>query len=310
MSHKVRKHKMRESAQDRAFTIILYALTALLTLICLYPIYFTVIASFSDPYSVYGGKVNLWPVGFSLDAYTMVFENSEIWLGYANTVFYTVAGTLFNLLLTIPSAYALSKKRMFGRGLLTGLFLFTMYFSGGMIPTYVMVKNLGLVNTRWVLVLMGGLSVYNVIVTRVYFSSNIPEALYEAARIDGASELRIFGQLALPLSGPIVAVIALYYAVGHWNDYFTALIYATKKDYQPLSLVLRRLLIQNEAAYLGTMSDPNATEEMLAMALQRTYTAAAMKYSLVFISSAPMLIAYPFVQKFFVKGMMIGSLKG
>ena len=240
----------------------------------------------------------------------MVFENSEIWLGYANTVFYTVAGTLFNLMLTIPSAYALSKKRMFGRGLLTGLFLFTMYFSGGMIPTYVMVKNLGLVNTRWVLVLMGGLSVYNVIVTRVYFTSNIPEALYEAARIDGASELRIFGQLALPLSGPIVAVIALYYAVGHWNDYFTALIYATKKDYQPLSLVLRRLLIQNEAAYLGTMSDPNATEEMLAMALQRTYTAAAMKYSLVFISSAPMLIAYPFVQKFFVKGMMIGSLKG
>ena len=310
MKHKQTGRRIKDCASDRALYGVVNALLALMMLLVAYPLLNILSSSFSSPRAVSTGRVVLLPVEFSLLGYQTVFAHRLIGIAYRNTIFYSLAGTLINLTMVLTCAYPLSRRDFPLRSPLMIACLITMYFSGGLIPTYIMVKNLGLVNTRWVLVLMGGLSVYNVIVTRVYFTSNIPEALYEAARIDGASELRIFGQLALPLSGPIVAVIALYYAVGHWNDYFTALIYATKKDYQPLSLVLRRLLIQNEAAYLGTMSDPNATEEMLAMALQRTYTAAAMKYSLVFISSAPMLIAYPFVQKFFVKGMMIGSLKG
>ena len=304
------KKGIRESFHDRIFVGVLYCILAIIMFLCLYPLYFTLVASFSDPYSVYSGKVNLWPVGFSFDSYTMVIENRDIWLGYANTIFITIGGTIFNLFLTIPAAYALSKKRMFGRGLITGVFLFTMYFSGGLIPTFLMIKSIGLVNTRWVLVLMGGISIYNVVVTRVYFVNNIPETLYEAARIDGANEIRIFSQLVLPLSGPIIAVMALYYAVGHWNDYFTALIYTTKREYQPLTLVVRRFMSNSEIAFMRALSDPNATEEDVSSALRRTYTAASMRYSLVFFSSLPMLIAYPFVQRFFVKGIMIGSLKG
>lgn len=302
-------HRRTMSRDDRVFDFFLYAIILLLTLVCVYPLYFTIIASISDPHAVYTGKVGLLPVGFSLEAYTTMLQNDAIWRGYGNTIFYTVGGTLLNLFLTIPCAYALSRKQMYGRTVITWIFLFTMYFGGGMIPTYILFKNLELINTPWIMILVGGVSIYNVVVTRVFFQNSIPESLYEAARIDGANELKIFWRLVLPLSGPIFAVMALFYAVSHWNSYFDAMIYLTKTKYQPLSLVLRRILILNETAYEQAMLSDSSAEAM-ALAAKQAYTAATMKYSLVFVASFPMLVAYPFVQKFFVKGVMIGSLKG
>lgn len=293
---------------DKVFLTIVYICIALVVIMCAYPLYLTIIASISDPYDVYSGKVNLLPSGFTLESYQLVFTNKAIWRGYANSVLYTVAGTLFNLFLTIPSAYALSKKRMYGRNFLTTVFLITMYFGGGMIPTYLLYKNLGLIDTRWVLIIGGGISVYNVIVTRTYFQNNIPETLFEAARIDGANEFLVFSKLVLPLSAPIIAVITLYYAVGHWGSYFSAMIYTYDQTLQPLQLVLRNILILNETAYTDALASGDAS--LIEDAARQAYLALTMKYSLVFIASAPMLIAYPFVQKHFVKGVMVGSLKG
>lgn len=304
-----RKNRTKYSWGDRVFIFFVYIAVILIAFLCLYPVFFTVIASFSDPNAVYTGKVNLWPVGFSLKAYKGVFAESSIWQGYANTIFYTVLGTMFNLIMTIPTAYALSKQRMFGRTFLMTLFIITMYFGGGMIPTYLLFDKLELLNTRWIMVISGGISVYNVIVTRTYFQNNIPETLYEAARIDGANEMTIFLKMVIPLSAPIIAVIGLYYAVGHWSSYFSAMIYITDQDLHPLQLVLRRILILNEMAF-ETALEGDMSAEMMKDALEKSQLALTMKYSLVFIASAPMLIAYPFVQKFFVKGVMVGSLKG
>ncbi len=299
----------RSSWNDRLFLILVYAILLLFAFACLYPIYFTVIASFSDPNDVYTGKVTWLPSGLTTIAYELVFQNKSIWTGYANTIFYTVFGTAFNVFLTIPAAYALSKKRMWGHGILTFLFVFTMYFSGGMVPSYVLITKLHLIDSRWAIVLSGGLSVYNMIVARTYFQNSIPESLYEAARIDGASEFYIFPKIALPLCGPILAVIALYYAVAHWSSYFGAMMYLRDEKKHPLQLILRRILILNETAYEDAFAS-GASAEALATAAKAAEAAVAMKYSLVLIASLPMLIIYPFIQKYFVKGMMIGSVKG
>lgn len=301
--------QFRRTWGDKLFILTVYAVIILITICCVYPLYYTVIASISDSHAVASGKVSFWPVGFQTDAYREVFKNKSIWRGYGNSIFYTVAGTALNLILTIPSAYALSKKRMFGRGVLMTLFIITMYFGGGMIPTYILFKGMGLLNTRWILIICAGLSVYNVIVTRTYFQNSIPESLYEAARIDGASEFLIFFRIVIPLSAPIIAVITLYYAVGHWSSYFNALIYTTDSALHPLQLVLRRILILNETM-MENMIAMGATGEMLKTAAQRQEMANVMKYALVFIASVPMIIVYPFVQKYFVKGIMVGSLKG
>ena len=304
-----RKSQWRKTpTDDKIFLIVVYAVLLIIVFLCVYPLYFTVIASVSDPFDLYSGKVNLLPSGFTLDSYKAVFENSSIWMGYANTILYTVLGTAFNMVLTIPAAYALSKKQMLGRSALMTVFLIAMYFSGGMIPTYMLYKKLALLNTRTVLILHGGVNIYNVIVARTYFENNISESLFEAARIDGASELGIFFRIVLPLSAPILAVLTLYYAVAHWSSYFPALIYTTDTAIQPLQLVLRRILILNESAYSEAMESGDAT--VIADAARRTYLAISMKYSLVFVASAPMLIAYPFVQKYFVTGVMVGSVKG
>lgn len=291
------------------FDIVNIALLMLLTLICFYPLYFTVIASFSDYVPVATGKVNLWPIGFQTTAYKAMFENKEIWTGYRNTIIYTISGTMFNLILTIPTAYVMSKKEMFGHKLFTWYFLITMYFNGGMAATYLLYKDLGLINNPLVMVVTGGLSIYNMIVTRTYFSNSIPDSLYEAGRIDGSSEFGLFFRIALPLSGPILAVIGLYYAVGHWNSYWNAMMYLSNQKYYPLALVLRNILIMNQNAISEDMMaalDPQIISDLS----RRAQMAVVMKYALVIISSAPMLIAYPFVQKYFVKGMMIGSVKG
>ena len=298
---------MKKARADRVFDTCNIAVMVLLLLIMLYPLYYIVIASVSEPYDVAMGKVFLKPSGFTLEAYRNVFENRKIWVGYRNTVFYTLFGTLLNLGLTLPTAYVLSKKQLMGRTFFSWYFLIPMYFGGGLIPTYLLVKSLRLINTPLVIVIMGGLSIYNMIVTRTYFTNSIPEELYESARIDGANEFVGFFRIALPLAAPIIAVMTLYYGVARWNDYYTALIYVSKARYQPLQLVLRSILIMNESALVdvGNLSG----EEMELMA-RRAYMAEAMKYSIIFIASAPLLAAYPFVQKYFVRGIMIGSLKG
>ena len=281
----------------------------LVLLITLYPLYFTVIASFSDPRAVASGEVIWRPVGMTLDSYKQVFAYKDIWRGYANTIFYTVCGTLFQMFLTIPAAYALSKRYLPGQKFFVTLFLITMYFGGGMVPTYLLVKNLGLVNTRICLVIVSGFSIYNLIVTRTYFSTSISESLYEAARIDGAGEIKSFLSIALPLAKPIVAVMVLYFAVALWNNYFDALLYITDKTLEPLQSVLRRVLIQNENALNEALLQGNLAPGELLDTAKRAYAAYTMKYTMVFIASAPLLVAYPFVQKYFVKGVMVGAVK-
>lgn len=291
------------------FDFVNLAILLFLTFLCFYPIYYTVIASFSDYNAVATGKVMIVPIGFQSTAYKAVFENSQIWLGYWNTIKYTVGGTAFNLFLTIPAAYAMSKKRMLGHSVFTWFFLITMYFSGGMIPRYMLYKIYGLVDNPLIMILSGGLSVYNLIVTRTFFQNSIPDSLYEAGRIDGSNEFGIFFRIALPLSMPIIAVMCLYYAVGHWNGYFTALIYLTKVKWQPLALVLRRILIMNQEALSDAMSS-ELDSALISDASARANLVVTMKYSLVLIASLPMLIIYPFIQKYFVKGVMVGSVKG
>lgn len=300
---------MKKRKKLSLFDIGIYVIMVIILFITIYPLYFTIIASFSDAKAVATGKVVWKPIGFNLDAYMHVFAYKDIWRGYANSIFYTLFGTLFNLALTIPAAYALSKKYMPYRGLIMTLFLITMYFGGGMIPRYLLMRDIGLLNTRLTLVLLGGLSVYNMIVTRVYFSSSISNTLYEAAEIDGAGEFRRFFKIALPLSKPIIAVMALYYGVWRWNDYYNAMIYTSSKELEPLQSVLRRVLILNQNALNESMIDQTLELDAIMAQMQKAYMAYTMKYAVVFIASAPLLIAYPFVQKHFVKGVMIGALK-
>ncbi len=219
---------------DKVFDVCNNTLMLVLIFVAAYPLYFIIIASFSDPYEVINGSVYLLPTGFTFESYINVFREKRIWSGYSNTIFYTLFGTLFNLMLTIPAAYILSKKRLIGRKFLTFYFLIPMYFSGGLVPTYLQVKNLGLMDKPYTLIFLGGISIYNLIVTRIFFATSIPEELYESADIDGASQFRIFFQIALPLSKSILAVMALFYAVTHWNSYFNAMIYISNDKYQPL----------------------------------------------------------------------------
>ncbi len=297
------------SRGDAAFDAAVVLITLMITLLLLYPLYFTVIASFSEPHEVVKGNVFLWPKGFTLEAYKYMLEEKSIWTGYANSIIYTVCGTLYNVLLTIPAAYVLSKKDLPGRMLFTWFFFITMYFGGGLVPSYLLYRDMGLLNTRWAMILGTGVSCWNLIVCRQFFTASIPDELYEAAAIDGSTELRSFFGIALPLSGAMIAIMVLFYGVGHWNSYFNALVYLTKSRLHPLQLVLRRILIQNQdmANQIATQDMSGAEVESLT---RRTYLAYAMKYALILISSAPLLIAYPFVQKQFVKGVMIGALKG
>ena len=300
---------IQQSRVDRVFDVVNVLLMTVFGLVMLYPLYFVVVASFSDPAAVTGGEVYLFVKGFSLRAYETVFREPQIWLGYRNTLLYTVAGTAYNLLLTIPAAYVLSKKNVPLHTPLSWFFFLTMYFSGGLIPSYLNIKNLGLLDSPLVLILGSGVSCYNLIVTRQYYATTIPESLYESAQIDGASEYRCFFNIAIPLSGSILAVMALYYAVGHWNSYYNALIYVRNRKWYPLQLVLRNILITEQDA-AGLLDDAAASSDAVAAQLERIYLSYAMKYALIFIAAAPMLVLFPFVQRFFVKGIMIGSVKG
>ena len=289
------------------FDVVNTSLVILITLIVIYPLYFSVIASFSGPKQVALGNTLLWVKDFSTEAYKYVIEEEQLWVGYRNSIIYLILGTLYNLILTIPAAYVMSKKYLPFRGALSWYFFITMYISGGMIPNYLLVKDLGLIDNPLVMIIGLGVSCYNLIVTRQYFSSSIPEDIYEACYIDGASELTCFTKIAVPLAKPIIAVMALYYGVGHWNGYYSALLYLRKAKYYPLQLVLRNILISNE---LSTAAIENADAETVAYLVHRAEMVQVMKYAIIFIASAPLLIAYPFVQKHFTKGIMIGSVKG
>lgn len=297
---------MRETGIDRLFDVMNTFLLLAVLIIILYPLYFTVIASFSNAEDLLRGKVMLYPVNFTVEAYINIFKNDSIWTGYLNTFFYTSVGTVYALAVTLPTAYAVSRN-IRGQNWFMFFFMFTMYFSGGLIPSYLLIRQLNLINTRWSLIIPYGISIYNMLITRTYFKT-LPEELFEAAKIDGANEYRTFFQIALPLSGAIIAVIALYTAVGHWNSYFGAMIYLIDEDKFPLQLVLRNILLFNQQMRIESLSSMSALE--MESIRKRTLMAETMKYALIFISSLPVLIAYPFVQKFFVKGVMIGAIKG
>jgi putative aldouronate transport system permease protein len=241
-------------------------------------------------------------VDLSLDGYRAVFRDHAVVLGFLNSLFYTVVGTAVNVALTLLAAYPLARRDLYGRGVFIFLFVLPLLFNGGLIPTYLVVKDVGLLNTRWALIIPTALAVWNVIITRTYFQITIPDELLEAAQLDGANDFAFFFRIVLPLSGPIIAVNALFYAVGHWNEYFNALLYLTNQSLFPLQLVLREILVQNQID-LTMMAD---VQQYLA----RQNLAALLKYSLIVVASVPMLAVYPFVQKYFVKGIMIGSLKG
>lgn len=291
-----------ESKADKAFNVINYVFAGICFIVVFYPLLYVLSASFSSPTALMSGRVWLFPVEPSLAGYKAVVEYKNVWIGFGNSLFYTVVGTLINIVITIAAAYPLSRKDFYGKNTIMFIFTFTMIFSGGMIPTYILVNNLGLINSRLALLLPGAMSVYNVIVTRTYFSTTISDELLESARIDGCSNFRFLASIVIPLSGAIIAVITLFYAVGHWNNFFDALLYLSDKKKFPLQIFLREILLLSNAASDLTMNVADDSD--------RVYLNELLKYSLIIVASAPLLIAYPFVQKFFVKGVMIGSIKG
>lgn len=298
---KLKGTAVRKTRFDRIFDAIIYTILGLLTASYLYILIFTVSASFSDPNAVYSGRVILWPVDFTLQGYERVFQEKMLWIGYRNSLFYMVVGTAISTMLTITGAYALSRKDLPGRNIITGILVFTMFFSGGIIPLYLIVRSLKLLDTMWALILPGAISMSNLIIARTFFANSIPTGLLDAARIDGCNNIRFFFRIALPLSKPIIAVIALYYAIGLWNDYFNAMIYIKTRTNYPLQLFLREILISSQTS--SAMTGDVLEQELLAQ-LQEI-----IKYTLIVVGSVPLLVIYPFLQKYFVQGVMIGSLK-
>lgn len=292
--------KIRQSREDRAFTAVIAVVVGLIMLLTIYPLYIVVISSFSAPMEVISGHVWLLPQGFSGEGYRRVFQNSDIFMSYKNTIIYTVLGTAVSLFFTLSAAYPLSRKKLYGRTGLMLLFTFTMFFKGGMIPTYLTVKGLGLYNNIWVMVLMGSLSIYNMIVARTFLQNTIPNAIYEATEMDGANDIQVFFQIVLPLSMPILAVLSLFYAVGIWNNYFTGLIYLKSRSLYPLQLVLREILV----------NDTSDMTDTLEANMNKLLVQESVKYCVIVVSSVPMLVLYPFLQRFFAKGVMIGAIKG
>ena len=299
-------NKVKESRADKAFDVTLFIILTLILIIVAYPLYFVIIASISDPQAVSGGDVTFLPVGFSLDGYAEVFKDTRVMRSFVNSIFYTTVGTCINLIVTIPTAYTLSRRQFAGKKFVTFFYMVTMFVSGGMIPTYLVVKNMQMLDTMWSLIVPGAMSVYNMIVARTFFESSLPEELFEAATVDGCGHTKFFFKIALPLSKAIIAIMVLYYGIGHWNNYFSALLYMKTEDKYPLQLVLRSILISNEA----NLSMAVTTPEMQQALQEQQALVDLMKYSLIIVSSIPVMILYPFIQKHFVKGVMIGSVKG
>jgi len=298
-----------KSRGDRILITTITVALALFLIVELYPLYFILIASISDPHQISLNRISFWPRQITFAAYIEVFSNPGIWIGYANSLFYAIAGTFINLLFTFSCAYCMARQPAFkGKAVIAGLFVFTMFFSGGLIPYYLLIKSLDLIDKRLVMILPGALSVYNMIIVRTFYQTNIPHSLYESARIDGSGDLGMFTRITLPLAKPIIAVMTLFFAVGHWNSYFTALIFLPSVDKQPLQLVLRRILILNQT--LSELTLGSFSAEAMKDLVKKQALAVSIKYAVIFVASMPLLIAYPFVQKYFVQGIMVGAIKG
>lgn len=297
------KNSKKVRGTDWKIEVAMLGFISVFLFLVIYPLYYVVIASVSDPYAVYAGKTFLLPCGFTLEGYAKVFKEAAIATGYLNSILYTILGTVITTALVLMTAYPLSKQEMPGRKGIMIFYLITMYFSGGLIPTYLVVAKTGLLNSVWALILPGGVSVFNVIVTRTYFESSIPKELYEAATIDGCGHFKTFVKVALPLSKAIIAVMVIFAMVAFWNDWFTALIYMNDKEKYPLQLALRQILIQSQAS-------ANAMSGMDGGYAEANRITELIKFASMVVGAVPMLIAYPFVQKYFEKGMMVGAVKG
>ena len=297
------KKRIKLRGGDLVFTCVNSFLLTIAFIIVLYPLLFVISASFSEPQAVASGQMILLPVEPSLQAYKFILDYDEIWIGYANTIFYTFFGTLINLAMTMLAAYPLSRRDLRVRKFVNLMFSFCMIFGAGMIPSYLLVRDLGLLNTVWAMLIPGAMSVYNVIIARTYIQSSVPHELYESASLDGCTDFRYLWQIVLPLSKPIIAVLTLWYAVGHWNSYFSAMIYLRDQSLAPLQIVLRNILIVEDMDSLEMMNNINNF-------LDKQYMKNLYQYSLIIVASAPVMMLYPFIQKYFVKGIMLGSLKG
>lgn len=299
-----KKNAIRNPREDQILYALAYIMMALSLIIVGYPLIYILSASFSNGNAIQTGEVLLWPVKVTLAGYEAVFKHRLIVSGYLNTILYTVLGTFLNVSATLICAYPLSRRDMQWKGFYMFLFVFTMYFGGGLIPTYLQIRNLKMINTVWVMVIPGLISTYNMIITRTFIQSNIPQEMLEAAQIDGCNDFQYFIRMVLPLSKAVIAVIALYYAVGHWNAYFNALIYLTDREKYPLQIILREILVSNQVNFSEVQGiDPEQIAAQNALGNQ-------LKYSLIIVSCGPILAVYPFVQRYFVKGVMIGSVKG
>ncbi|WP_318628294.1 carbohydrate ABC transporter permease [Paenibacillus polymyxa] len=292
----------RKSKGDMWFDIVNYVMLTIVMLLVLFPLYFVLIASLSDPNLIYSGEVWFFPKGFTLDGYGRIFSDSSIWIGYANSILYASLGTLIGIAVTICAAYPLARKGLAGKSVIMWFLLISMFFSGGLIPTYLLIKDLHMLNTIWALVIPGAGGVFNVIIVRTFFQSTIPDEMWEAASIDGCSNTRFFWSIVLPLSKSVIAVMVLYHVVGFWNGFFDALIYLNDESKYPLQLVLRNILVQNQANSSMMIDVESYAAKMRVTEL--------IKYGVIMVSSLPLLILYPFLQKYFVKGVMIGSIKG
>ena len=303
----MKSHKIRDSVTDRIFNVFLTIICAGALLIAFYPLYFVLMASMSDPQYVNSGRFLLYPAGFTLEGYQQVLADERVWIGYVNSIIYALGGILYGLVTAVPLGYALSRKELPCRKFLTGLFIFTMYFQGGMVPLYLTVKELGLIDTRLIIIILGSFAMYNVIIVRSYFASSLPEELREASLIDGCGDLRYFVKIALPLAKPIIAVVTLYILIAKWNEFTNAMIYLNKRKLYPHQLYLRELLL-TFSSMAGSATGAMAAD---AKTLERYHKLSQIiRYGFIVIASLPLLIAYPFVQKYFVQGVMIGSLKG
>lgn len=301
MEDKMFTKQLKHANSDQIFSVVIFILITIYILIISYPILFVLSASISNPLYVMQGKMWLWPKGLNLEAYRQIFHRSDIFTGYKNTILYTAFGTFFSICLTMSGAYPLSRKKLYGRNVIMSFFVFTMFFSGGLIPTFLVARTLHLYNTIFVMMVWGTVSVYNMIVARTFMQNTISEELYEAAAIDSCSDVKVFFKIVLPLSAPIMAVLVLFYAVGFWNSYFNALIYLSSRNLYTLQLFIREILMMNMT---DNMTDSTRID------MTRYLVSESIKYAVIIVSIVPMLILYPFLQRFFVKGIMIGSIKG
>ena len=295
--------KIKLTPVDRSFYVVVDVYLAICGIIVLLPLLHVLAQSLSDPMMVIAGRVSFFPINPTLDIYSQVIKSQNIMTGFMNTLFYAGVGTCLNLFMTVICAYPLARKGLWGRKVIVFIFTFTMMFGGGMIPTYLVIKQLGLIDTRAVMILPGAITVWNMIMCRTYFMSSIPEELYESASLDGASDIRILVSMVVPLSVPILAVMVLFYAVGHWNSYFDAMIYLNSPELYNIQLVLR-----NAINNVKSISENGASD--MANMVKNEANGEAIKYVLIVITMIPVMIIYPFVQKYFIKGIMIGSIKG